>query len=93
MPIYEYEPVDESCEFCRGGFELLRDMNDEVLTECPKCHKPVKRVISTPFVQGHPLAPLNPGNLAEKGFTKYEKTAEGEYRKTAGLRGPDVIKR
>ncbi len=93
MPIYEYEPVDESCEFCRDGFELLRSFSDEPLTQCPQCHGPVRRVVSAPFVQARPLNPLSPSYLAEKGFTKYEKTADGEYTKTAGVRGPDVLKR
>ena len=93
MPIYEYEPTGKSCDYCKDGFELLRSLSDEPLTECPECHNPVRRKISAPFVQSRPLNPLDPGYLAQKGFTKYEKTADGEYTKTAGIRGPDVIKR
>lgn len=93
MPIYEYEPIADSCDFCKDGFELLRSFDDEPVVQCPKCKNPVRRKISAPNLNSRPLDPLNPKYLAQKGFTKYEKVADGEYKKTAGNRGPDVIKR
>ena len=33
MPIYEYY-----CESCRKSIELLQDIDDPVLDQCPECH-------------------------------------------------------
>lgn len=41
MPTYEYV-----CTHC-GHFELFQKMSDPPLKECPKCHKKVKRLISS----------------------------------------------
>ena len=40
MPTYEY-----LCESCGYKFEKFQKMSDEVLKECPKCAKAVKRLI------------------------------------------------
>jgi putative FmdB family regulatory protein len=40
MPTYEYY-----CEDC-GNFEYFQNMSDPVLSSCPTCQKPVKRLIS-----------------------------------------------
>ena len=48
MPIYEYQSLksDGSCQTCRYGFEVLQQINDKPLSKCPKCGKPVKKIIS-----------------------------------------------
>ena len=40
MPIYEYQ-----CNLC-GRVEKMQKITDEVLTQCPICSGPVKRLIS-----------------------------------------------
>jgi len=40
MPTYEYK-----CTECNHSFEVFQKMNDEVLSECPKCKGKVKRLI------------------------------------------------
>jgi putative FmdB family regulatory protein len=35
MPIYEY-----SCGACGHHLEAIQKMTEELLTECPECHKP-----------------------------------------------------
>ena len=40
MPTYEYE-----CQKCHNRFEVLQSMNDDPLTDCPKCDGRVKRLI------------------------------------------------
>jgi len=40
MPNYDYE-----CTACGHKFEAFQQMNDKVLTKCPKCSKKVKRLI------------------------------------------------
>ncbi|MFA6349641.1 MAG: FmdB family zinc ribbon protein [Candidatus Omnitrophota bacterium] len=42
MPTYEYE-----CSHCGNQFEAFQRMTDKPLEECPKCHKKVKRLISS----------------------------------------------
>ena len=43
MPIYEYV-----CEKCDTKFEQLRPLSQaEKPADCPKCHKPARRMMST----------------------------------------------
>ena len=93
MPIYEYEATTEAnCAACRDGFEIIQGFDDEPLTACLVCRNPVARIISAPSATTRPLDPLSDSNLAEKGFTRYEKEEDGLYRKTAGS-GPETIKK
>lgn len=92
MPIHEYQTTGEGCLHCQDGFELIQAFDEPHLSACPKCGQPVERLVSAPNVIGRPLDPLNPSNLAAKGFTQYKKDSDGQYRKTAGS-GPDTIKK
>lgn len=42
MPNYDYK-----CTHCGYQFEAFQQMSDRHLTKCPKCHKKVKRLISS----------------------------------------------
>lgn len=43
MPTYEYE-----CTHCSYTFEVFQRMTDSALkSKCPKCHKPLKRLIGS----------------------------------------------
>ena len=42
MPTYEYE-----CTHCGHTFEAFQKITDSALEACPKCHKKVKRLISS----------------------------------------------
>ena len=57
MPIYEYIHEDEQCENGENKFEILQSIKDDELTICPKCGKPVKRIISVPGKAGGPEDP------------------------------------
>jgi hypothetical protein len=96
MPIYVYEEVlpDGS-----GGepFEVIQPMSAAALTAHPDTGKPVRRVLSAPnaprtWTDGQGKAAMTDKNLASKGFTKYVKSGDGTYEKTAGD-GPKQIKR
>lgn len=96
MPLYVYEVVlpDGS-----GGdqFEVLQKMSEDSLTQHPETGEPVRRVFSEPnapraWTDAHGKAAVSDSNLARKGFTKYVKTGNGTYEKTAGD-GPKKIKR
>lgn len=41
MPTYEYE-----CEACGHHFEAFQGMSDAPLRDCPKCQRPVHRLVS-----------------------------------------------
>ncbi len=41
MPVYEYE-----CKECDKVFEVQQKIADDPLSECPKCHAPVKKLMS-----------------------------------------------
>ncbi|MFZ5864054.1 MAG: FmdB family zinc ribbon protein [Nitrospirota bacterium] len=46
MPIYEYK-----CEKCHHREELIQKHSDAPLTECPKCHGPMTKLIAAPALQ------------------------------------------
>jgi hypothetical protein len=94
MPIYVYEFVlpDES-----GGeqFEWLQPMAAAAFTEHPETGERVRRVFGTPnapkkWTASQQKANLSDKNLERMGFTKYVKSGNGKYEKTAG-KGPSQI--
>jgi predicted nucleic acid-binding Zn ribbon protein len=96
MPLYVYEVVQPDGS---GGeqFEVFQKMADEPLTKHPETGEPVRRVITEPNAGGawsdtHGKHVTSDKNLAAKGFTKYVKTGNGTYEKTAG-EGPKKIKK
>jgi putative FmdB family regulatory protein len=47
MPLYEYE-----CEAENGRrFEIIQKFSDEILTVCPTCGGPVRKLVSSPAIQ------------------------------------------
>lgn len=96
MPIYEYRRTGTGhCPFCQDGFELLEPMTADPATRCPECGTSVERTLSTTAIhgQGSTNQVLSNKNLAEKGFTKYQKAGDGTYERVAGNKGPKVIQR
>jgi len=45
LPLYEYECPEH------GRFELVRKFSDPPLKKCPKCGKPVQKILSAPAIQ------------------------------------------
>lgn len=96
MPLYVYEIVLPDGT---GGeeFEMLQSMSEPALTVHPETGEPVRRVFGTPnaprtWTDSHAKAKTSDKNLAAKGFTKYIKSGDGTYEKTAGS-GPSKLKR
>ena len=80
MPIYEYELVDEKCSICPGKFELRRPLSRPELTHCPRCKKPVRKVISSV----HTPSLTKPGSISDAkkaGFTVLEKKNNETYER------------
>jgi hypothetical protein len=96
MPLYVYEVVQPDGT---GGeqFEVLQMMSDAALTKHPETGAPVRRIFGEPnaprtWTDSQGKAAVSDKNLASKGFTKYVKTGQGTYEKTAGT-GPKNLKR
>lgn len=80
MPIYEYKLVDGKCAICPGMFEIRRPLTRPELTHCPRCKKPVCKVISsvnTPSL----TKPLSISDAKKVGFTILEKKDKGIYER------------
>lgn len=91
MPLYVYQVIEPDGSDGEV-FEVMQRMSDAELTVHPENGKPVRRIIAAPnavtrFGSGN----LSNDRLGRLGFTKYEKSGDGRYEKTAGS-GPDVIK-
>ena len=96
MPLYVYEVVLPDGT---GGeqFEVMQRFSAASLTEHPDTGVPVRRVFGEPntpraWTDTQGKAATSDKNLAAKGFTKYVKTGDGTYDKTAGS-GPKKLKR
>jgi len=71
MPTYEYRAVDSnnSCSYCRSGFETIQKMTEPNLTYCPHCKNPIYRVLFAPAV----VIKGNPVTETERKIKEYEK--------------------
>lgn len=94
MPIYVYEVITEDDE--EGHlFEVVQKMSDPPLARHPVTDQPVRRVIQPPNLPGtwtdrQSKEMLSNDNVARHGLTRYERTGDGTYVKTAG-KGPESI--
>ena len=90
MPTYVYETVDENNEDLIR-FEVFQKLCDPALTHHPDSGVPVRRIICAPAVvsrlHSKDIA-KDSKRLSQLGFTKYEKTGDGKYERTAGTAGP-----
>ena len=46
MPLYEYE-----CDTCGHRFEVIQKFSDALVSVCPKCSGPVRKLFSSPAIQ------------------------------------------
>jgi predicted nucleic acid-binding Zn ribbon protein len=97
MPIYVYETIaaDES-EPTR--FEVMQSMSEPALTEHPETGEPVRRIITAPALvlkhgSGRQRDVLSDANLSRHGFSRYERSGDGAYERTAGSAGPPRFRR
>lgn len=91
MPIYEYiTATGPGCTHCQSGFSLLQRLSDPLVTVCPQCGEPVRKLISPPNVVSGKSHMLRESSIEKAGFTQYRKVGKGVYEKTAG-KGPGVI--
>lgn len=88
MPVYEYEHLYDESEMCDALFAVVQAVSEPPLEFCPFCGLEVKRVVSQ--VSTIRSVNFNPDKAAQKGFTTWRKTGEGEWEKIAGV-GTDMI--
>ena len=81
MPVYRYKAKIEgkSCNLCKKGFEVLQNINDRPLENCPECGAEVIRIFSE-FSVGFSKTDLD-RRAREKGFHKLKKVDKGKYEK------------
>jgi len=88
MPTYRYETVDpkDGCDHCRPGFEIIQRMAEPALTSCPRCERPVHRVLFSPsfVVKGAPVT------QTDRKIREYEK--EGKWSHAAELADKEAEK-
>lgn len=96
MPTYVYREIrDDGTD--GELFEVVQSMSETALSVHPTSGRPVKRVLlpfglTTKYGDNHDKNRLSDHNLDRLGFTKYQKSDDGTYEKTAGT-GPDTISR
>lgn len=74
MPVYEYAHCEDVCELGRE-FEITQPIKEAALTACPRCGRPVRRLISRTFIS----VPQSNSDLKNLGFTKLVKRDTGVY--------------
>ena len=96
VPIYVYQTISDDPEQAEV-FEIQQSMTDPHLTSHPETGVPIRRLIQRPniaskYTPAATKSKLENDNLAQKGFTKYEKDKlTGRYHRTAGKEGPSTI--
>lgn len=94
MPIYVYEYLDDQGKPTGEHFETIQSMAEDALTEHEG--RPVHRVPQAPNIAGKwsdmkTKGQLSNENLDRLGFTKYERTGDGEMTRVAGKEGPSKL--
>ena len=83
MPVYEYEHKEKHCDIGLV-FEVEQSINEKPLDRCPKCKRPVKKLISMAYIN----TPRTNTELRDMGFTKLVKRDDGIYENVTA-RGND----
>jgi putative FmdB family regulatory protein len=88
MPTYAYRAIDsnKSCDHCKREFEVIQRMTEPALTHCPRCHKPVQRILFAPAV----VIKGSPVTQTDRKIKEYEK--EGKWSHAAELADKEAEK-
>jgi putative FmdB family regulatory protein len=74
MPVYEYEHRGDACPL-GDRFEVRQSLTDGPLRNCPRCGRPVKKLISLVGIS----VPKTNSELRDLGFTKLVRRDDGVY--------------
>jgi putative FmdB family regulatory protein len=83
MPIYVYRAAENGCDVCRENFEVLQQMSDDKLTECPECGTEVEKQV----VSVNSTFPKGPAALRTMGMARLEKRSDGSYENVSAQPG------
>ena len=89
MPDYTYEHAKGSCAL-GAAFEVQQSITDAALRKCPRCGKPVRRIITASFRIGKRTSNAD---LKSLGFTKLVKRDDGVYENVTATDGESKIVR
>ncbi|MCP4833585.1 MAG: FmdB family transcriptional regulator [Phycisphaera sp.] len=96
MPTYDYAVIKDDGTLGES-FEVFQAMSDAPLEKHPETGEPVKRLVSAPGLalnhsDSNEKSKLSDSNLDRLGFTKYQRSGDNTWDKTAG-NGPSSISR
>jgi predicted nucleic acid-binding Zn ribbon protein len=96
MPLYVYALVNPDGSDGET-YEIFQSMKDEPLKKHPETGKKVRKLLTSPNVvtkwgESASRDRMSDKNLERLGFTKYVKSGDGSYDKTAGM-GPKKFKK
>ena len=96
MPTYEYAIIKPDGTLGEP-FEVFQAMSAPHLKKHPETGEPVKRLVSAPGLalnhsDASDKSKLSDANLDRLGFTKYQRSGDNTWDKTAG-KGPGSISR
>lgn len=83
MPFYTYRARDpeQSCDYCREGFETMQKIKEDALENCPECEKPIVRIMHA-AAKGRDDSNktlLSDDNLKKHGFKKLVNAGGGKF--------------
>lgn len=96
MPTYDYAVIKPDGTLGES-FEVFQSMSAPPLEKHPETGEPVKRLVSAPGLalkhsDANDKSKMSDSNLDRLGFTKYQRSGDNTWDKTAG-NGPDSISR
>ena len=83
MPVYEYKHEEKGCSELGDRFEILQKISDDPLKVCPKCQRPVRRLIPLINIS----TPKSDSEYKEMGFAKLVRRDTGVYENVTALDG------
>ena len=88
MPIYVYRAVspESGCDRCRGPFDVLQRMGEQLLA-CPDCEAPVAKQVTAP----NAAFPKGPAALRNMGMARLEKRSDGNYENVSAQPGAQRV--
>ncbi len=83
MPFYTYRAKEEenSCNYCKNGFEILQKISEDALEVCPDCGEPIVRIMHGVAYKRDDSTKtiLSDDNLKKHGFKKLVNTGGGKF--------------
>ena len=81
MPLYEYQ-----CDACGHRFEHIQKFSDPLLSVCPQCGDPIRKLVSSPAIQfkgtGWYVTDYAKKGTGDTAASEAEKSSDGKDAKT-----------